>query len=157
MRIGATCENFRPAGHTAGVDRAVIVTAALLRAGRLLLGHRSPRRLRYPDVWDLPGGHVEPGETPEQALVREMAEELGIGIARPTTPPVAVLEAVGFVMSVWTVESWTGSPVNAAPEEHDELRWVGPAEALGLTLAHAAYPALLTEIFQLKGISPERS
>jgi 8-oxo-dGTP diphosphatase len=55
-----------------------IVNAALVREGRVLLVHRSPSRHVYPDVWDLPGGHVETGETELAALAREMHEELGI-------------------------------------------------------------------------------
>src|ERR671922_1793664 len=44
----------------------------------ILLGKRSASRADYPGVWDVPGGHCEPGETPEQTLVRELQEELGV-------------------------------------------------------------------------------
>jgi 8-oxo-dGTP diphosphatase len=64
-----------------GSPKARIVTALLRDADRILLCHRSPRRRWYPDVWDLPGGHVEPGEMPGAALARELREELGIAIA----------------------------------------------------------------------------
>jgi 8-oxo-dGTP pyrophosphatase MutT (NUDIX family) len=53
------------------------VVAVILRRGdQLLLCHRSPGRRWFPDVWDFPGGHVELGERPEDALRREVAEEL---------------------------------------------------------------------------------
>ncbi len=55
-----------------------VVAGALVTAGRVLLGHRSPLRHWHPDVWDLPGGHVEQGESEPQALAREMREELGV-------------------------------------------------------------------------------
>jgi 8-oxo-dGTP diphosphatase len=58
-----------------------IVTAALVREGRVLLVHRSPTRRAYPDVWDLPGGHIEAGETELAALAREMHEERSVQIA----------------------------------------------------------------------------
>ena len=57
---------------------------AILRAGdSVLMCHRHPAREWFPDVWDFPGGHVEPDETPQQALVRELDEELGVTIAAP--------------------------------------------------------------------------
>jgi 8-oxo-dGTP diphosphatase len=55
-----------------------VVAGLLRRRGRALMVHRSPQRRWYPDAWDLPGGHVEVGEVPRLALVRELQEELGI-------------------------------------------------------------------------------
>ncbi|WP_428833210.1 NUDIX hydrolase [Micromonospora coerulea] len=49
-----------------------IVTAVLRDGDRVLLCHRSAGRRWYPDVWDLPGGHVEEGEDPKESLVREL-------------------------------------------------------------------------------------
>jgi 8-oxo-dGTP diphosphatase len=55
-----------------------VVAGAWIDEGRILLCHRSPERQWYPDVWDLPLGHVEPGENPGDALKRELHEELGV-------------------------------------------------------------------------------
>ena len=55
-----------------------VVVAMIVRAQKILLGKRSAARQFYPDVWDLFGGHVEPGEALEQTLVRELQEELDI-------------------------------------------------------------------------------
>jgi 8-oxo-dGTP diphosphatase len=121
-----------------------VVCAALVRDGRVLLGHRSAGRRWYPDVWDLPGGHVEDGEAPAAALVREVREELGVLIDVPAGTPDAVLEADGLHLSVWVVRRWDGEVVNAAADEHDELRWVEAAELAGLRLAHRGYRELLT-------------
>jgi len=49
-----------------------------LRGDRILLGKRSADRAFYPGVWDIVGGHSTEGETPEQTLVREFAEEIGV-------------------------------------------------------------------------------
>jgi 8-oxo-dGTP pyrophosphatase MutT (NUDIX family) len=151
----------RSAGHSAGYDRwqntpvsnsaegspkARIVTALLRDGNRVLLCHRSPRRRWYPDVWDLPGGHVEPGELPGAALARELREELGIDIAAPSGPPVQEVRADTFDMQIWLIEAWMGSPINVAPDEHDAIAWF-TEDALGeLSLAHDSYLAIFSEV-----------
>ena len=92
-------------------DRAEIVTAALRQHGRILLCHRSAQRLHYPNLWAFPGGNVEAGETAEQALVRELAEELGIKVTPPSNRPTAVIETNAFHMQIWLIESWTGTTI----------------------------------------------
>ncbi|NEK93073.1 NUDIX domain-containing protein [Modestobacter muralis] len=123
-----------------------VVAGALVRDGAVLLAHRSPARRWYPDVWDLPGGHREPGETPRQALVRELAEELGVTAVRCAV--VGLVEGPGLRLTVLRVDRWDGEPADTAPEEHDELRWCTAADLPGLRLAHAAYPALLAGLLR---------
>lgn len=113
----------------------VVVAAVLVRDGRALLVHRSPARQWYPDVWDLPGGHVDAREDPRTALERELREELGID-AHIIGEPIGRTTAEDFVMDVWAVHSWTGEPVNVDPDEHDDLAWLTPEDLLGLQLAH---------------------
>jgi 8-oxo-dGTP diphosphatase len=98
-------------------------------------------------VWDFPGGHVEEGEAPHAALVRELREELTIDVSGSAVAaqPQRHVVGVGFRMSLWRIESWAGEPVNAAPDEHDQIQWFDPSDALGLTLAHPAYLDLLVE------------
>jgi 8-oxo-dGTP pyrophosphatase MutT (NUDIX family) len=125
-----------------------VVVGALVRGDQVLLVHRHPDRLAYPDVWDLPGGHVEPGESELDALTRELHEELGVLIATGSASPLCRLTAGSGAgelhLSAWLVADWTQTPTNAAPEEHDEIRWFGTAELpplahdlLGSALAHA--------------------
>jgi 8-oxo-dGTP diphosphatase len=123
-----------------------VVAGALVRDGRVLLAHRSPARRWYPDVWDLPGGHVEPGESAGQALVRELAEELGVTVRHCT--PAGRIEAPGLQLAVWRVDGWDGEPVNRAPEEHDELRWCTAADLAVLSMAHEQYPTLLSGLLR---------
>jgi 8-oxo-dGTP pyrophosphatase MutT (NUDIX family) len=94
-------------------------------------------------VWDLPGGHVEPAESPADALARELDEELGITVEPPVGPPFAVVEAADFDMQVWLVTHWVGEVSNTAPHEHDDLAWYAAADLGGLPLADDSYPALI--------------
>jgi 8-oxo-dGTP diphosphatase len=109
-----------------------VVAAALVREGRVLLVHRSPDRLAYPGVWDLPGGHIETGETELAALTREMDEELGVQIATGSAIHLCRLDAGrggdSVRLSAWLVGEWQGTPANVAPDEHDEIRWFRPEE-----------------------------
>jgi len=56
-----------------------VVAAIVERQGRILIGQRQPSQ-SHPLKWEFPGGKVEPGETPEQALKRELSEELGLEV-----------------------------------------------------------------------------
>ena len=120
-----------------------VVAGLLRRDGRVLLCHRRPGRTHYPDVWDFPGGHIEEGERTVDALVRELAEELGI-IPEPVEgPPWMTLTADGLQLDVYLVDRWRGEPRNAAVDEHDAIRWVGVNELAELDLAHASYLPML--------------
>ncbi|RDG39214.1 (deoxy)nucleoside triphosphate pyrophosphohydrolase [Streptomyces corynorhini] len=103
----------------------VVVAGAVYDRGRLLAARRSaPPELA--GRWELPGGKLEPGERPEQALVRELREELGVE-ARPVERiPGEWPLMPGLVLQVWTVRLLSGEP--RPLEDHDELRWLGPEE-----------------------------
>jgi 8-oxo-dGTP diphosphatase len=122
----------------------IIGSSALIRReGRALLCHRSPLRDWYPDLWNLPGGHVGEDETAAQGVARELWEELGMRIEPPLFNPFAHVQGADFRMDVWLIEEWIGEPSNTAPGEHDALAWVNPAEALDLELADERLPALI--------------
>lgn len=127
-------------------SKARIVTAMLRDGDRILLCHRSPQRRYYPDVWDFPGGHIDPGETPEDAVARELAEELAITVEPPSAPPAHEIHTDTFDMRIWLFDSWTGTPANVAPEEHDAISWFTVDELDGLDLAHPSYPELITRL-----------
>lgn len=117
-------------------------------AERVLLCHRSPEREWYPDVWDFPGGHVEPGEAPEEALRREVLEEVGVDIGLIVDAPVLHLDdpANAFDLSIWAVERWRGEVENRQIEEHDQIRWFAADELSQLTFADYSYLALLRSL-----------
>ncbi|HWD74411.1 MAG TPA: NUDIX domain-containing protein [Solirubrobacteraceae bacterium] len=118
------------------------VGAVLVRDGRVLLCHRSAHRRWCPGTWDLPGGHVEPGEDATAALVRELREELAIVAEPPRVAPIS-FAAGEFDMHVWILPGWSGEAVNAAPREHDEIGWFAPGEVQTLDLALAVYRDLI--------------
>ena len=126
----------------------LVVTGLLRRSGRALLVHRTPTRRWYPDAWDLPGGHVEPGEAPHRALERELAEELGVEAA-VTGERFAHVRGEDFRMDVWVVDRWTGEPTNRAPEEHDALAWLTAQEMGALRLADPRLPRLVQAALDL--------
>jgi 8-oxo-dGTP diphosphatase len=122
-----------------------VVAALIVRSHRILLGHRAARRTFYPNVWDVFGGHVEPGEGHEQTLVRELQEELGItptqwrhleNISFPSEPSDTV------TVYLYLVTDWTGTPTNLQLEEHSTIDWFTLEQAAQLPLAHPDYPAI---------------
>lgn len=125
-----------------------VVAGALVADARVLLGYRTESRSSYPGVWDLPGGHVEPGESSRAALERELHEELGIVVRAADGPETMRLADSGvqgdLVLDVWRVSAWAGAPENTGPEEHDEIRWFTAESLSTARLAHPSYVDLLS-------------
>lgn len=117
---------------TPRTDRIVVVGAALFDGGRLLAARRSaPADLA--GRWELPGGKVEPGERPEDALVRELREELGVDAEPVERVPGEWPLRAPYVLRVWTARLCPGSAAPRPLEDHDELRWLTPAEIWDVT------------------------
>jgi 8-oxo-dGTP diphosphatase len=96
-------------------------------------------------VWDLPGGHVEEGESPEQALLRELHEELGVRGTPRFGGLVSRLENRELHLMIHVVRHWEGTPVNRARDEHDQIRWFNAAQIPHLPMGHAALPAIIED------------
>ena len=102
-------------------QRQVVVGAAIIRDGRLLVARRTgPGPLT--GRWELPGGKVEPGESPAQACVRECRGELGVEleVVRPIGPHVVVSDRL--VLQAYEARLVDAEP--SASRDHDELRWL---------------------------------
>lgn len=103
-----------------------VVGAAIVREGRVLAARRT-----HPSAeagrWEFPGGKVEAEESPEQALVREIAEELGVAVV--VTGWLAETTPIGaaYLLTIALAELVRGEPV---PRQHDEIRWLS-ADQLG--------------------------
>jgi 8-oxo-dGTP diphosphatase len=103
---------------------SLVVGAAIIVEGRLLAAQRTePPELA--GGWEFPGGKVEPGETDQEAVVRECREELGIEITVGSRVGDDWPLHNGYVMHVWTAGIAEGEPKAL---EHSDLRWLGEAE-----------------------------
>ncbi|MBN1130247.1 MAG: (deoxy)nucleoside triphosphate pyrophosphohydrolase [Chitinispirillaceae bacterium] len=116
-------------------SRTVPVVCAVIERNGLILACRRAAGRTNAGFWEFPGGKVKNGETPQEALAREIREELGIGIGveTPLSPvvhpyPWITIELIPFICSLEN-----GEP---HPREHAELRWIDRKEAQ--TLAWAA-------------------
>ena len=96
----------------------IVVAAALIVNGRVLAARRSAPE-QVAGRWEFPGGKIEPGETPEQALARECSEELGV--------LVRIGEPLGSATDRIELRLYEAALVEGEPmplEDHDELRWL---------------------------------
>ncbi|MBT2489218.1 (deoxy)nucleoside triphosphate pyrophosphohydrolase [Streptomyces sp. ISL-96] len=130
-------------------DRVVVVGAAVFDEGRLLAARRSaPPELA--GRWELPGGKVEPGESPEQALVRELREELGVETDVLERIPGEWPLKPGYVLQVWTVRLLSGRP--RPLQDHDAMRWLRPDEADSVDWLTQDRPAVAEAVRRLSAL-----
>ncbi|MDH6650194.1 UNVERIFIED_ORG: 8-oxo-dGTP diphosphatase [Rhizobium esperanzae] len=118
--------------------------AVFVRDGSILLMKRAPHKVWYPNHWDLVGGHVEPGESVEAALVREAQEEVGLTptrfhwIAELSEPPESGNPQARY--HIYAVAEWDGGAPTLLGDEHTAMRWVTAVEASTLEdIAHPGY------------------
>lgn len=126
--------------------RLVLVAAAALLdgTGRVLLAQR-PLGKALAGLWEFPGGKVEAHERPEDALVRELHEELGIdldrGCLRPLTFASHAYEDFHLLMPLWEVRHWRGEPASL---EGQALAWVDIMQLAEHSMPPADVPLVKT-------------
>lgn len=111
-----------------GAKPLLLVAACALvdTDGRVLLTRR-PEGKKMAGLWEFPGGKLNPGETPEAALIRELKEEIGIDVAAACLAPLAfashAYEHFHLLMPLYLCRRWKGTP---KPRENQALAWVRP-------------------------------
>jgi 8-oxo-dGTP diphosphatase len=105
----------------------LVVACALVDADRRVLIAQRPEGKAMAGLWEFPGGKVEEGETPEQAILRELGEELGVSTKAACLAPLTFAShAYGnfhLLMPLFVCRKWQGQP---QPREHSALKWVRP-------------------------------
>jgi len=105
----------------------LVVAAALIDTdGRVLIAQR-PEGKQMAGLWEFPGGKVDVGERPEQALIRELREELGIDVTEACLAPFVfashTYDSFHLLMPLYLCRRWSGVVQN---REHAALKWVRP-------------------------------
>ena len=124
----------------------VAAAAIINQDGSILLAKR-PEGKSMAGLWEFPGGKIESGETPERALVRELAEELAITVSEDSLEPITfashAYESFHLFMPLYSVKRWVGTP---RPTEGQELAWVAPQDL-------HSYPAPAADIPRFDALS----
>ncbi len=126
-------------------ERPLVLVAAVALVdadGRVLLARR-PAGKAMAGLWEFPGGKVAGGETPEQALIRELREELGIDTEQSCLAPLAfashAYDDFHLLMPLYVCRIWHGTVL---PREGQELRWVRPARLRDFPMPPADAPLI---------------
>jgi 8-oxo-dGTP diphosphatase len=137
--MAATAADDAASGGT--VRLLLVAACALVDADGRVLVTRRPAGRPLAGLWEFPGGKVEPGETPEACLIRELAEELGIRTHESCLAPLTFASHrypdFHLLMPLFVCRVWQGLP---QAREGQEIRWVRPHELADLPMPPADRP-----------------
>lgn len=133
------------------MPRLVIVAAcALIDADNRVLIAQRPQGKPLGGLWEFPGGKLEPDETPEDALIRELYEELSIRVPKACLAPLTfashAYETFHLLMPLFVCRKWSGAPV---AREAQALKWVRPKRLRDYPMPPADAPLIshLADLF----------
>ena len=129
----------------------LVVACALVDGdGRVLVAQR-PEGKALAGLWEFPGGKVEPGERPEETLIRELDEELGITVKEPCLAPLTFAsypyETFHLLMPLWICRRWEGV---IQKKEHQALQWLRAGRLRDIPMPPADEP-LIPALIDLLG------
>jgi 8-oxo-dGTP diphosphatase len=121
----------------------LVVAAALVDSdGRVLIAQR-PEGKSMAGLWEFPGGKIEADERPEDALIRELKEELGIAVKEACLAPFTFAShtygAFHLLMPLYVCRRWDGTP---QPHHHAALKWVRPKDMKDYPMPAADVPLI---------------
>ncbi|WP_256376804.1 NUDIX domain-containing protein [Novosphingobium sp. BW1] len=127
----------------------VVVAVALVDAQGHVLMQQRPEGTMHAGLWEFPGGKVDPGESAEQAAVREMEEELAVGLDSSSLVPVGFASGLlgeggggasgrrALVLLLYATRAWEGTPVS---QEGGQAQWYAPQGLGELAMPPLDYP-----------------
>lgn len=121
----------------------LVVAVALVDSDNRVLIAQRPEGKQLAGLWEFPGGKVEAGERPEETLIRELAEELGIVVREPCLAPLTFASFAypdfHLLMPLYVCRRWEGF---VSAREHQALAWVRPAKLRDYPMPPADEPLI---------------
>jgi 8-oxo-dGTP diphosphatase len=129
----------------------LVVAVALVDADNRVLIAQRPEGKGMAGLWEFPGGKMEPGERPEETLIRELSEELGITVKEACLAPLTfashAYDDFHLLMPLWICRKWEGM---VTAREHKALKWVRPGQLRDYPMPPADEP-LIPPLIDLLG------
>src|SRR5882762_6414954 len=141
-----TPEMLRPSRLALGrrkMKLTLVVACALVDVDKRVLIAQRPEGKPLAGLWEFPGGKVEPGERPEETVIRELSEELGITIKEPCLAPFTFTSHTypdfQLLMPLYVCRRWDGT---VTAREHSALKWVRPRDLSQYPMPPADLPLI---------------
>lgn len=129
----------------------LVVACALVDADNRVLITQRPEGKQLAGLWEFPGGKIDPGERPEDALIRELSEELGIAVKAPCLAPLTfashAYEEFHLLMPLYVCRKWEGF---VTPAEGQAVKWSRARDLRNYAMPPADAP-LIAPLIDLLG------